>query len=234
MGKRSAARRERVADALFERDVLRVQARAKLRGAAKIGARGEDAERAAHPRHARAIGPVRRLAGLSDDAEYLRLGEMEDGQPVEPFAAGTGVAFASFPGNALGAIAALVAAQSESAHNAAFEARVLPEVAPQFALDGPALRAGRAVSASRIRESAALLDLFEKGLAGGDPREHQRHARRDRVSKMRDRLGPLDLAERGVNDEELLRAVRRARAESSLPGCPCLRYSRWRRARRSR
>ena len=161
--------------------------------------------RAAHPRHARAIGPVRRLAGLSDDAEDLRFGEMEDGQPVEPLAAGAGVAFASFPGNALCAIAALVAAQPEGAHDAAFEARMVPEVAPELALDGSALRAGRAVSASRIGKPAPLLDVFEKCLAGGDPRENQRHARRNRVSNMRLRLGPLDLTEGRVDDEELLR-----------------------------
>ena len=42
--KRHAGGGQCVADALFERNVLRVQAGAELGGAAQIGARGEDAE----------------------------------------------------------------------------------------------------------------------------------------------------------------------------------------------
>ena len=70
-----------------------------------------------------------RLAGFADDPEDVVGGEVEDRQPVEPFPAGPGVAVAALPGNAFGAVGALVASQSHGADQAALEAGVALQVA---------------------------------------------------------------------------------------------------------
>ena len=71
-GERDTRRGESAADALLELDIGTIEFGAKLGGAAQIGAGRENAEAATEPRHAGGIGPVRRLAGLADDAEHIR------------------------------------------------------------------------------------------------------------------------------------------------------------------
>ena len=77
-----------MADAPLQIDVFPVQARAELGRPAQVGARSKDAEAATEPRHAGGIGPVRRLAGIVDNAEDVIGREIEDRQPVEPGPAG--------------------------------------------------------------------------------------------------------------------------------------------------
>ena len=77
--------RERVADALFELRVPAVEFRAELGRAAQVRAGGDNAERAAYPRHPRGVGPVQQLAGLSDDTEHLRGCEAVNGSQSNHF-----------------------------------------------------------------------------------------------------------------------------------------------------
>ena len=78
-----------------------------------------------------------------------------------------------------------------------------PEGAAQLALYGSAFRAARTESHRAAGEASAFLDEVEQGLAGGDARQNERHARRDGVLDEGNRSGPFDIAEGGVNDEEL-------------------------------
>ena len=62
--------------------------------------RRENAEGAAAPREV-AVDPVRPLAGVSDDAEHILGGKVEDRQPIEDLAAGDAHALVALPGDGL-------------------------------------------------------------------------------------------------------------------------------------
>ena len=165
-----------MADALFELRVRPVEIGAELGRPAQVGPRGEDAEAATEPRHAGGIGPVRRLAGIVDDAEDVVGGEIEDRQPVEPGPAGPGIAVAALPGGLPGARGTLVGAQPHRVHKTAGKARMAPEVMAQLALDRSTLGRASAPSNRCGRELAPFLDALEKRFAGRDGRENERHA----------------------------------------------------------
>ena len=109
----------------------------------------------------------------------------------------------AFPGNALGPIGALVAAQSHGADDHFSKAWVTLEEAPQLALDGSPLMARGTPALVDSRPFAPLLDPVEQGLAGGDRCQDERHASRNGALDVADDLGPFYVAERRVDDEKL-------------------------------
>ena len=119
--------------------------------------------------------------GLGNDAEDILRGEREDGQPVEPFPTRFAVAVVAFPGHAFGPRGALVAAQSDSADQAAFEPWMSADIAAKLAFDWRNLKIAPAPSSCGIRPLAPLFDAFEERFSGGDAGQNERHARRHRV-----------------------------------------------------
>ena len=193
-----------MADAPLQIDVFPVQARAELGRPAQVGARSKDAEAATEPRHAGGIGPVRRLAGIVDNAEDVIGREIEDRQPVEPGPAGPGIALAALPGGLPGACGTLVGAQPHRVHKTTAKAGMALQVVAQLALDRAALMIARTKPDPSAGEAATLLDAVQQGFSGRDGCENEGHVRRDRVLDMLNRAGPLDLAERSVNYNELV------------------------------
>ena len=126
--KRPAYWRQRVADAAFKRRVGAVEFRTKLGRPAQIGAGRQDAEAAAQPRHAGGVGPVRRLAGLADDAEHVFRREIENRQPVEDLAARDAHPGVTPPRRLAGARGAFLRAHAHCVDEEAAEAGVGLEV----------------------------------------------------------------------------------------------------------
>ena len=78
------------------------------------------------------------------------------------------------------------------------------QIAAQLALDRSALRITGTESGRFAGEASSLLDAFKQGLSGGDGSHDERHSRGDRVLDVLDRAGPLHLAERSVNYNDLV------------------------------
>ena len=192
-------------DAPLESDVPVVETGAQLGCSAKIGARGEDAEAATEPRHAGGVGPVRRLAGLPDDAEHIRRLERMDRQPVEPLPARPAVALAAPPARQLRAGRTLRRAHSHGADHEAAETRMGLEVAAQLALDGRSLEIRRTPARRTRRETAPLFNAFEQRLSRCDRRQNERYGVGDGALDVLDRAGPFHLVQGRVDDEELVR-----------------------------
>ena len=147
---------------------------------------------------------MRRLAGGADDVEDLGLGEIENRKPVVPGPPRFGVAVASFPGALPRARRTLFSAHAHGVHQPSAELGVGPQIVPELPLDGSAFRRARTPADRRRREAAPLLDAVEQRLAGGDGGEDQWYAVGKRVLDVLDCARPLDLGERGVNDDHLL------------------------------
>ena len=191
-------------DSPFELRVFGVEVRAKLRRAAQVRARREDAERTRTAGQAERVDRVRRLAGLGDDAEHVLGRELEHGQPVEDHPVGDAHALVAAPGDAPRTVAALVAANPDGVDQPSLEARMRLEVAAQLAFDGSALRIAGTESGRFAEEASSLLDALEQGLAGGDGGHNERDSRGHRVLDVLDGAGPLHLAERRVDRDELV------------------------------
>ena len=190
-------------DSPFELRVFCVEVRTKFRRPAQVRSRREDAEAARTAGQAERVNGVRGLAGLGDDTEHVLGGELEHWQPVKDLPSGDAHALAAAPGDAPRTVAALVAANPEGVDEPARESGMGLEVAAQLALDGSAFVLRRTPSLADPGEHTPLADPVEQRLAGGDGREYQRHAGRQRRLDMLDRARPFDLAERGVNGHEL-------------------------------
>ena len=147
---------------------------------------------------------MRRLAGLSNDVEHVLGGEVEDRQPVEDLPARDAHALVAAPRDASGALAALVAPQSESVDQPPFEAGMRSQVAAQFSLDGPGLMLAGAEPLPYPRPHPPVFHAFKQRFSGGDGSHDERHTRWHRALDMLDRARPLDPAEGSVNYEELV------------------------------
>ena len=204
VGQRDAGRRERVADAAFKRDVVRVEPRLEPCGGAEIGARGHDAEDAGQPGHAHGVGRMRRLSRVPDDVEDLAIREVVDRQPVAPRPARAGVALVEPPGRFPCPRGALRGPHAHGADDAAAETGMRLEVAAKLALDRSAFHVRSAKPDTRGREPAPLLDAVEKGLAGGDVREDQGHAGGKGRLDMLDRARPFDALQGRMDGDQLV------------------------------
>ncbi len=194
---------QRVADAPFKLRVGAVEVRTELGRAAQIGAGRQDAEAATQPRHAGGVSPMRRLAGVADDAEHIIGRELEDREPVENLAIRDAHAIIAPPRRLPCACRAFRCAHAHGVDEAPAEAGMRPEVSAQFPLDRSGLEIAGTPARFARRPEAPFLDPFEQGLAGRDGRQYQRHAHGQRRLDMLDRAGPLDLAERGVHRHQL-------------------------------
>ena len=74
----------------------------------------------------------------------------------------------------------------------------------KLAFDGRTFHVAGAVPSTRIRKPPTPLDAFEQALPGCGACENEGHARGNRVLDVCDRAGPIDLAERRVNHNELV------------------------------
>ena len=165
-GERDTRRREGVADALLELDIGTIEFGAKLGGAAQIGAGRENAEAATEPRHAGGIGPVRRLAGLADDAEPRPpspgrgwvASRTTHGLPgcCAPFAARRR---ASRPRGTLGGTHPHRVDEAPSVTRMSFQ-----KVA-KLAFDGRTFHVAGAVPSTRIRKAPTPLECVRAGIA---------------------------------------------------------------------
>ena len=195
-----------MADATFELCVFGVQLGAQLRGAAQVGTRPEDAERARAAAHAERVDRVWGLTGLLDDAKDIPGREFEHGQPVVDLAPRDAQPLVAPPGCALRPFAAFIAAESHRIDEASPEVRMSLEVPAKLAGDRPGFRVAGTPSACGIRPSAPLFDALKKRFAGGDGCQDEGHARGHRVLDVLDRPRPLDFPERRVNYNKLIAA----------------------------
>ena len=122
-------------DSSFELRVFCVEVRTKLGCAAQIGAGRQDAEAATQPRHAGGVGPVRRLAGATDDAEHVVRREIENREPVEDLAAGDAHPVIAPPRRLPCARRAFLRAHAHGVDEPPAEARMGLQIAAQLALD---------------------------------------------------------------------------------------------------
>ena len=94
---RQARGRKGVADAPLELGVAAMEIGTKLRCAAQIGARGEDAEGTRARTDAVGVNPVRGLAGFTYETEPVGRIQMMNREPVEPLPPGPAVAVIAPP-----------------------------------------------------------------------------------------------------------------------------------------
>ena len=193
-----------MADALLQGSVRSVETGAQFGRPAQVGARGEDAEAATDPRHTGGIRPVRRLAGLADDAKHVRSLQSVNREPVEPRPARLAVAGVALPRRQLRSGQTLRSAHSHRADNESVEPGMGLQVAAQLALNGAAFRIACAKPHRTAGKPAPFFDAFEQGFPGGGPGEEERYAVQDRALDMLDRARPFDHAERRVDDEKLV------------------------------
>ena len=145
---------------------------------------------------------MRRLSRAPDDIEHLGLGEIEDRQPVEPGPARAGVALAQAPGRPPRPRRAFFGAHAHGADDPAAEARVGLEISAKLALDGSGLEIRGTPAPRGIGPLAPFLDAVEQGLAGGNGREDQRYAGRERRPEELDRARPFDFGQRRMDGNQ--------------------------------
>ena len=199
--KRLVGRRQRVADSAFDPRIAPVETGTETGRRAQVPGRRENAEEAVAPRQVM-VDSMRRLAGVSDDAEHIVGGRIEDRQPVEDLAAGDAHALVAPPGDAPGANGALVAPDTEAVHQRPAEARMGLQIPSQLALDRSALMLRGTPFFPNSRKFSAFLDAVKPQLAGRDGRENQAGADRQGPLDMLDRARTFDVAQRRMNGEQ--------------------------------
>ena len=114
------------------------------------------------------------------------------------------VHLAAIPGELPRARRALFGAHAHGVHQPAAELGVRLQIPSQFPFDGSAFRRARTPPDRRRRESAPFLDALKQGFPGGRWGQNERHTAGKRALDMLHRAGPFHLAERRMDDEELL------------------------------